>query len=61
MYLLFQVIEIDEDDLKVSFLRQHGQYFMFPVVPDISWVKTKEVSKLTVDQSRRSKYTFKDY
>jgi hypothetical protein len=24
-------------------------------------VKTKEVSKLTVDQSRRSKYTFKDY
>ena len=26
MYLLFQVIEVDEDDLKESFLRQHGQF-----------------------------------
>ena len=41
-----QVLEVDQADIRVTFLRDRGTYYAYPAVPDESWVDAEQVTQL---------------
>lgn len=60
---LLKVLELDDLEFKVSFVRDRGGYYTFPPVEDVAWVSRDQI-KQTLDHpviNTRGHFSFSSF